>query len=127
VKVDNIMLFCCVLGVLRSCSIPRLDDQPYVCHSGSQAGVSCSFVLQGPCRTKILPYSYLLCIDLLGDCLITLRYSFADVEISLGKEFPGRGQFIDDLANFRVSAVRESRDVKIRVITEQYSEKTETF
>jgi hypothetical protein len=63
----------------------------------------------------------------LGDCFITLRYSFADVEISLGKEFPGRGQFIDDLANFRVSAVRESRDVKIRVITEQYSEKTETF
>ena len=59
--------------------------------------------------------------------MITLRYSFVDVEISLGKEFPGRGQFIDDLANFRVSAVRESRDVKIRVITEQYSEKTETF
>lgn len=113
--------------MLRSCSIPRLDDQSYVCHSGSQAAVSCSFVLQRPLRTKILPYSYLLCIDLLGDCLITLRYSFADVEISLGKEFRGRDQFIDDLANFRVAVVRESRDVKIRVASEQHSEKTELF
>ena len=108
-------------------SIPRLDDQPYVCHSGSQAGISCSFSLQGPTRTKILPYSYLLCIDLLGDCLITLRYSFADVEISLGKDFPGRSQFIDDLANFRVSLVRESRHAKIRVLTEQSSEKIDVY
>ena len=113
--------------VLGYCSIPRLDDQSYVCHSGSQACVCCSFVLQGPIRTKILSYSYLLCIDLLGDCLITLRYSIADVEISLGKDFPGRGQFVDDLANFRVASVRESRHVKIRVVTEQSSEKTQIF
>ncbi len=113
--------------VLGFYSIPRPDDQPYVCHSGSQAGVSCSFDLQGPARTKILPYSYLLCIDLLGDGLITLRYSFADVEISLGRDFPGRGQFVDDLANFRVSLVRESRHVKIRVLTEQNSEKTDVY
>jgi hypothetical protein len=120
-------LFCCFITVLASFSIPRLDDQPYVCHSGSQAGVSCSFDLQGPARTKILPYSYLLCIDLLGDCLITIRYSFADVEISLGRDFPGRTQFIDDLANFRVALIRESRQVKIRVRTEQSSEKTELY
>ena len=113
--------------MLGSYSIGRLEDQAYVCHSGSQPGVSCSFVLQGPARTKILPYSYLLCIDLLGDCLVTVRYSFADVEISLGRDFPGRTQFVDDLANFRVSLVRESRQVKIRVLTEQSSEKTEVY
>jgi hypothetical protein len=113
--------------VFGSLSIPRLEDQPYQCHSGSQAGVSCSFQLQGPARTKILPYSHLLCIDLLGDCLVTLRYSFADVEISLGRDFPGRNQFIDDLANFRVSLVRDCRHVKIRVVTEQNSEKSEVY
>jgi hypothetical protein len=107
--------------------IPRLQDQPYLCHSGSQAGISCSFELQNPIRTKILPYSHLLCIDLLGDRLITLRYSFADVEISIGRDFCGRTQFVDDLANFRVSAIRESRNLKIRVVTEQYSEKTEVY
>jgi hypothetical protein len=119
--------FVCFAAMLGSYSMPRLDDQPYVCHSGSQAGISCSFSLQGPPRTKILPYCYLSCVDLLGDCLITLRYSFADVEISLGKDFPGRSQFIDDLANFRVSLIRESRQVKIRILSEQYSEKTEIY
>jgi hypothetical protein len=107
--------------------IPRLQDQPYLCHSGSQAGISCSFELQSPIRTKIIPYSHLLCIDLLGDRLITLRYSFADVEISVGRDFCGRIQFIDDLANFRVSAIRESRSVKIRIINEPSSEKTEVY
>jgi hypothetical protein len=68
-----------------------------------------------------------MCIDMLGDCLITLRYSFADVEISLGRDFPGRGQFIDDLANFRISLVRASRLVKIRIVTEQSSEKSEAY
>jgi hypothetical protein len=107
--------------------MPRLETQPYLCHSGSQAAVSCSFRLEGPARTKILPYSYLLCVDVLGDCLIILRYSFADVEISLSRDFPGRNQFIDDLANFRVSLVRESRQVKIRVVTEQNSEKSAVY
>lgn len=105
----------------------RLEDQPYVCHSGSQSGISCAFELKNPARTKIIPYSCLLCIDLLGDCLLTLRYTFADVEISLGKEFPGRGQFFDDLANFRVARVKESRQVKVRVLTEPASEKTELY
>ena len=113
--------------VFDLCSIPRLEDQPYVCHSGSQPGVSCAFALQGPPRTKILPYSYLLSIDLLGDCLVTLRYSFADVEISLGKDFPGRNQFIDDLSNFRISLVRDSRQTKIRILSEQSPEKTEVY
>jgi hypothetical protein len=108
-------------------SLPRLQDQAYLCYSGSQPGISCLFELQNPIRTKILPYSHLLCIDLLGDRLITLRYSFADVEISIGRDFPGCSQFIDDLANFRVSAIRESRTVKIRVVTEASSEKTEIY
>ena len=105
----------------------RLDDQPYICHSGSQAGISCAFELKNPARTKILPYSCLLCIDLLGDCLVTLRYTFADVEITLGRDFPGRGQFLDDLANFRVARVKESRQVAVRVLTEPASEKTEVY
>lgn len=105
----------------------RLDDQPYICHSGSQAGISCAFELKNPARTKILPYSCLLCIDLLGDCLVTLRYTFADVEITLGRDFPGRGQFLDDLANFRVARVKESRQVTVRVLTEPASEKTEVY
>jgi hypothetical protein len=120
-------LFVVLSAVLASYAILCLDDQPYLCHSGSQAGLSCSFDLQGPPRTKILPYSHLLCIDLLGDCLITLRYSFADVQISLGRDFVGRGQFVDELANFRVSRVRESRQLKIRVLTEQNSDKTEIY
>ena len=105
----------------------RLDDQPYICHSGSQAGISCAFELKNPARTKILPYSCLLCIDLLGDCLVTLRYTFADVEITLGRDFPGRGQFLDDLANFRVARVKESRQVTVRVLTEGASEKSEVY
>jgi hypothetical protein len=113
--------------VLGPYPIPRLEDQAYVCHAGSQAAVSCAFELAGPARTKILPYSYLTCIDLLGDYLLTLRYSFADVEISLGREFAGRAQFVDDLANFRVARVRESRQVKIRILTEAASEKTEIY
>jgi hypothetical protein len=106
---------------------PRLEDQPYVCHSGSQSGISCAFELKNPARTKILPYSCLLCIDLLGDCLVTLRYTFADVEISMGRDFPGPSQFLDDLANFRVARVKESRQVRVRVLTEPASEKTEVY
>jgi hypothetical protein len=113
--------------VLGPYPIPRLEDQAYVCHAGSQAGVSCAFELAGPARTKIFPYSYLMCIDLLGDYLLTLRYSFADVEISLGREFAGRGQFLDDLANFRVARVRESRQIKIRIVIEPASEKTDVY
>ena len=113
--------------MLRAYSIPRLEDQSYLCHSGSQAGVTCSFALQCPSRLKILPYSHLWCVDLLGDCLITLRYSYADVEISLGRDFPARSQFLDDLANFRVSLVRESRHLKMRIRTEGNSDKSEIY
>jgi hypothetical protein len=59
--------------------------------------------------------------------LITLRYSYADVEISLGRDFPGKTQFLDDLANFRVSLVRESRHLKMRIRTEGNSEKNEIY
>jgi|ERR1700730_1326498 hypothetical protein len=106
--------------------IPNLEDQTYLCHPGNQ-GVSCAFHLDAPSRAKIIPYSYLLCIDLLGDRMITLRYSFIDVELSIGRDFPGRIQFIDDFANFRVSTVRESRLVKMRIISEPNSEKSEIF
>jgi hypothetical protein len=58
---------------------------------------------------------------------VTLRYSCADVEISLDRDFPGRSQFIDDLSNFRVSVVRESRHLKMRVLTEPSSDKTEIY
>jgi hypothetical protein len=125
--IDNTLSDCYVKTVPGLYSISRLDDESYVCHSGSQAGVSCAFELSSPTRTKILPYSYLMCIDLMGDYLLTLRYSFADVEISLGREFAGRGQFLDDLANFRVARVRESRQVKIRILTEPASEKTDIY
>jgi hypothetical protein len=56
-----------------------------------------------------------------------VHYSFVDVELSIARDFPGRAQFVDDLSNFRVSLVRESRYVKIRVSSEPYSEKTEIF
>jgi hypothetical protein len=125
--IDNSLSSCYRKAVLGPYSIPRLEDQAYVCHAGSQAGASCAFELSGPARTKILPYSYLMCIDQLGDYLLTIRYSFADVEISLGREFAGRGQFLDDLANFRVAKVRESRQVKIRILTEPPSEKSEIY
>lgn len=115
------------MGSLSSLSIPKLDDQPYLCHTGSQSGVSCAFQLQTPPRTKIVPYAYLLCIDLLGDRIITLRYSFTDVELSIGRDFLGRTQFIEDLANFRVAMIRESILIKVRIVSEPHSEKTEIY
>jgi hypothetical protein len=112
---------------MGSLSISKLGDQSYLCHVGNQTGLACSFELENPPRTKIVPYSYLLCIDLSGDRIITLRYSFADIEIVVGKSFPAPNQFIEDLANFRVSMVRESRLIKIRIISESYTEKPEVF
>jgi hypothetical protein len=49
------------------------------------------------------------------------------VEISLGKDFPGKNQLLDDLANFRVSAIHESSHLKLRVLIEPDSEKTLLF
>lgn len=107
--------------------MPKLSEQPYLCHLGNQAGLACSFELESPPRTKIVPYSYLLCIDLAGDRTVTLRYSFAEVELVLAKNFPALNQFMEDLANFRVSLIRESRMVKMRIISEANSEKPDLF
>jgi len=108
-------------------TISNIKDQAYICHPGNQAAVACAFSFASPPRTKIIPYSYLLSIDRLGDRLITVHYSFADVESSLGKDFPGKNQFIDDLANFRISALNESYCLKLRILMEPDSEKTALF
>jgi hypothetical protein len=110
-----------------SLTISAIQNQAYVCHPGHQAGVACAFSFASPPRTKVIPYSYLLSIDRLGERLVTLRYSFADVEISLGKDFSGKNQLLDDLANFRVSAVHESSHLKLRILMEPDSEKTLLF
>ena len=111
----------------NSLTLSNIKDQAYVCHSGNQAGVTCAFSFASPPRAKIIPYSYLLSIDTLGDRLIILHYSFADVEISLGKDFPGKNQLIEDLANFRVSALRESYCLNLRILMEPDSEKNALF
>jgi hypothetical protein len=111
----------------NSLTISAIQDQAYLCHPGNQAGVACAFSFASPPRTKIIPYSYLLSIDRLGDRLITLHYSFADVEISLSKDFPGKNQVIEDLANFRVSALHESYCLRLRILMEPDSEKTALF
>jgi hypothetical protein len=41
--------------------------------------------------------------------------------------FQGAAKFVDDLANFRVSHVRESRYLKIRVLIEQNPERTAAY
>ena len=110
-----------------SFSIPKPGDQTYLCHVGNQPGVACAFELENPPRRKIVPYSNLLCLDVAGDRVITLRYSFTDIEIVAAKDFPAPNQFIEDLANFRVSVVRESRLIKMRIILEPYTEKPDVF
>jgi hypothetical protein len=113
--------------VLPCSQILRAEQQAYLCHPGSQSGQTCTFVLQSPPRSRCLPYAHLLAVDILGDRLITIRYSFADVEISLGRDFPGRQQFLDDLAALRVALVRDGPQVRIRIIAEPFTEKSETF
>lgn len=75
---------------------------------------------------KCIPYAHLLSIDVLGDRLFAIRYSFADVELSMGRDFAGK-KFLDDLANFRVATIREGKHLKISIALEQNSEKTEKF
>jgi hypothetical protein len=108
-------------------TISAIQDQSYVCHPGNQAGVACAFAFASPPRTKVIPYSYLSNIDRLGDRLLTLHYSFADVEISVGKDFPAKDQLLDDFANFRVAAIHESPHLKLRILMEPDSEKTLLF
>jgi hypothetical protein len=107
--------------------VPRTEDQTYLVHSGSVAGTSCTFELLSPPRSKTIPYAYLQMIDTREDRLIILRYSFADVELTLSRNFCGKRQFLDDLANFRVSIVRETALMKIRILLEPPTDKTEGF
>ncbi|MGA8660198.1 MAG: hypothetical protein WB586_29110 [Chthoniobacterales bacterium] len=113
--------------MLTATLIPKLEDQAYICHPGTQGGTSCTFELVCPPRAKCIPYAHLLAIDVLGDRLFAIRYSFADVELSIGRDFAGKRQFLDDLANFRVATVREGKHLRISIAVEQNSEKTEKF
>jgi hypothetical protein len=126
-NLDNTIQYCYLVQMLPSWTISSIQDQAYACHPGNQPGVACSFHFLSPPRAKIIPYSYLLSIDVLGDRLITLHYSFADVEISLGRDFAGKNQFLDDFANFRVSAIRESSQLRLQILAETDSEKTQLF
>ena len=103
------------------------EDQPFLCHPGTQSGTTCSFKLLGPPRTKYLPYAYLLSIDTLGDCFISIHYTFADVDLSLRNDFPGRLQFLDDLSAFRVACVLEGPLITVSIHLEAPSEKPERF
>ena len=107
--------------------VPRTEDQTYLVYPGSLTGTSCTFELRSPARSKTIPYAYLQMIDTREERLIVLRYSFADVELALSRNFCGKRQFLDDLANFRVSIVRETALMKIRILLEPATDKTEGF
>jgi hypothetical protein len=115
------------MSVSRAIPILRPEDQPYIAHAGNQAGTACTFEFASPARAKCIPYAYLQCIDTYGERLITLRYAFADVELTLGREFLARRQLIEEFANFRVALVREGRQIAIRISMEASSEKPELF
>jgi hypothetical protein len=115
------------MSVSRAIPIPRPEDQPYITHAGNHPGTACTFELGSPPRTKCVPYAYLQCIDTYGDRLITLRYTFADVELTLARDFAARRQFLDELANFRVASVRACNQIGIRILMEAVSEKPELF
>jgi hypothetical protein len=106
--------------------IPRTEDQTYLVYPGSLPGTSCTFELLSPPRSKTIPYAYLQMIDAREEFII-LRYSFADVELALSRNFYGKRQFLDDLANFRVSIVRETPLMKIQILLEPPTDKTEGF
>jgi hypothetical protein len=103
------------------------DDQPYVIHAGNSPGTACTFQLEWPPRMKCIPYTYLQCIDTYGERLTMLRYAFADVELTLGSDFLGQRQLIEELSNFRVALIREGTHISIRILTEKRSEKRELF
>ena len=102
-------------------------DAVYSIHPGSQSGPACTFEFSSPQRSRSIPYSYLQAIDTFGQQLITLRYSFADVQLALAHNFPDFGQFLDDLVNNRVAVVRETSAVRITIQSEASLEKTEIF
>jgi hypothetical protein len=48
-----------------------------------------------------------------------LRYAFADVELTLGSDFLGQRQLIEELSNFRVALIREGTHISIRILIEK--------
>lgn len=115
------------MSVSRTIPILRPEDQPYVSHAGSHAGIACTFELASPPRTKCIPYAYLQSIDTYGEKSIILRYTFADVELDLGPAFTARRQLLEDLANFRVALIRTGDQIAIRILMEPLSERPELF
>jgi hypothetical protein len=115
------------MSVSRAIPILRPEDQPYVTHVGNHAGIACTFELTTPPRAKCIPYAYLQCIDTVGEKSIILRYTFADVELTLGRGFTARRQLLDELTNFRVALIRAGDQVGIRILMEPPSEKSELF
>jgi hypothetical protein len=103
------------------------DDGAYSIHAGSQSGPACTFEFGNPQRSRSIPYSYLQTIDTFGQQLITLRYTFADVQLALAHNFPDFAQFLDDLVNNRVAVVRETCAVRITIQSEPSLEKSEIF
>ncbi len=115
------------MSVSRAIPILRPEDQPYATHAGSHAGIACTFELASPPRAKCIPYAYLQCIDTEGEKSIILRYTFADVELTLGHAFTARRQLLEELANFRVASIRAGDQIGIRILMEPISEKPEIF
>ena len=107
--------------------LSRPEDQTYIVNVGNLAATSCTFELLSPARSKTIPYAYLQMIDVQDDHTICLRYAFADVELVTNRTFTGKRQFIDDLANFRVSTICETGQMKIRIRLEQGTDKPEVF
>ena len=115
------------MSVSRAIPILRPEDQPYVTHVGNHAGIACTFELASPPRTKCIPYAYLQCIDTVGEKSIILRYTFADVELTLGRSFTARRQLLEELTNFRVALIRAGDQIGVRILMEPPSEKSELF
>jgi len=63
----------------------------------------------------------------MDDGTVFLRYAFADVELVPNRTFAAKRQFLDDLANFRVSTIRETHQMKIRIRLEPGTDKPEAF
>ena len=105
----------------------RPEETPYLCHPGSQPGLMCTFVLDAPPRSKAIPYSCLLSIDTLGEQTIALRYTHADVFLSLGRTFANRNQLLEDFANFRVALLRASPSLRLEIRTDAVEERPERF
>ena len=87
----------------------------------------CAFVLDAPPRSKAIPYSCLLSIDTLGEQAVVLRYTHADVFLSLGRTFANRNQLLEDFANFRVALLRASPSLRLEIRTDAAEERPERF